>query len=148
MVDVAQYINEVKRDSDNLQLLHQLQENIIDWDVPHRTELHHFGRLLKDGELKIKGHEDQKVHVRYVFIFDQIMLMCKPVKGNQFSYREILKLNEYRIEDHTNRKILSKEGRWSYQWLLVRKTAQTAYTLSARTEDIKMKMIKALRDAM
>ncbi|XP_044728252.1 protein vav isoform X1 [Chrysoperla carnea] len=148
MVDVAQYINEVKRDSDTLQLLRQIQENIVDWDIPGGMELHHYGRLICDGDLKIKGHDDQKIRVRYVFIFDQILLMCKPLKGNQFSYRETLKLSEYRIEDHTGRRTLNRDARWSYQWLLVRKTQQSAYTLYARTEDLKIKMIKALKDAM
>lgn len=53
MVDVAQYINEVKRDSDTLDIIKDVQRSIIDWDVPENAELKDFGRLLMDGELKV-----------------------------------------------------------------------------------------------
>lgn len=53
MVDVAQYINEVKRDSDTLDIIKDIQRCIIDWDVPENAELKDFGRLLMDGELKV-----------------------------------------------------------------------------------------------
>lgn len=64
MVDVAQYCNEVKRDSDTLQLMHDIQVHISDWVMPPDTELKDYGRLLKDGELRIKAHYDQKNKVR------------------------------------------------------------------------------------
>jgi len=53
MVDVAQYINEVKRDSDTLDIIKDIQASIIDWDVPEDAQLKDFGRLLRDGELKV-----------------------------------------------------------------------------------------------
>ena len=53
MVDVAQYINEVKRDSDTLNIIKDIQTSIIDWDVPENAHLKDFGRLLMDGELKV-----------------------------------------------------------------------------------------------
>jgi guanine nucleotide exchange factor VAV len=34
--------------------------------MPENTELKDYGRLLKDGELRIKAHDDQKIKVRYV----------------------------------------------------------------------------------
>lgn len=148
MLDVATYINEVKRDSDHLVLLKQVQDNISDWTLPENVELHTFGRLLKDGELKIKAHYDQKLHMRYVFIFDKIMVLCKPMRGNQFTFKEHLQLHEFYVEDVSNRPILNREARWSYQWLLVRKNKQTVYTLYARTIDLKRKMMKAIQDAM
>ncbi|XP_034233685.1 protein vav [Thrips palmi] len=148
MVDVAQYCNEVKRDSDTLQIMHDIQESISDWVMPEDTELKDYGRLLKDGELRIKAHNDQKVKVRYVFIFDQVMLMCKSVRGDQYSFKESLPLREYKVEDVTNRRVLHQSSRWSYQWLLVRKSERTAFTMYARTEDQKRKWIKAIQDAL
>ncbi|CAG2060360.1 unnamed protein product, partial [Timema podura] len=64
MVDVAQYINEVKRDSDTLAIMSSIQDSISDLDMPENTELKDYGRLLKDGELKIKAHDDQKIKTR------------------------------------------------------------------------------------
>lgn len=148
MVDVAQYCNEVKRDSDTLQIMHDIQESISDWVMPEGTELKDYGRLLKDGELRIKAHNDQKVKVRYVFIFDQVMLMCKSVRGDQYSFKESLHLREYKVEDVTNRRVLHQSSRWSYQWLLVRKSERTAFTMYARTEELKKKWIKAIQDAL
>lgn len=53
MVDVAQYINEVKRDSDTLDIINKIQYLIVDWDRSEDIQLSDYGRLLKDGELKV-----------------------------------------------------------------------------------------------
>ncbi|XP_075227409.1 vav guanine nucleotide exchange factor [Lycorma delicatula] len=148
MVDVAQYINEVKRDSDTLQIMRDIQDSISDWDMPENTELKDYGRLLKDGELRIKAHNDQKVKVRYIFVFDQVMLMCKALRGDQYSYKESLMLREFKVDDSSSRRSIHKDSRWSYHWFLVRKTECTAYTMYARTEDLKRKWIKAIQDAL
>ncbi|KAL0109463.1 hypothetical protein PUN28_014493 [Cardiocondyla obscurior] len=148
MVDVAQYINEVKRDSDTLDIIKDIQASIIDWDVPEDTQLKDFGRLLRDGELKVKAHGDQRIKARYAFVFEQVVLICKAGRGDQYCYRETLRLDDYRLEDHTGRRTLGRDSRWSYQWLLVHKQAYTAYTLYARTEEQKQMWIKALQDAM
>ncbi|XP_054008183.1 protein vav isoform X1 [Hylaeus anthracinus] len=148
MVDIAQYINEVKRDSDTLDIIKDIQASIIDWDVPEDVQLKDFGRLLRDGELKVKAHGDQRIKARYAFVFEQVVLICKACRGEQYCYRETLRLDDYRLEDVTARRILGKDSRWTYQWMLVHKQEYTAYTLSARTEEQKQMWIKALQDAM
>ncbi|XP_053987337.1 protein vav isoform X2 [Hylaeus volcanicus] len=148
MVDIAQYINEVKRDSDTLDIIKDIQASIIDWDVPEDAQLKDFGRLLRDGELKVKAHGDQRIKARYAFVFEQVVLICKACRGEQYCYRETLRLDDYRLEDLTARRILGKDSRWTYQWMLVHKQEYTAYTLSARTEEQKQMWIKALQDAM
>ncbi|XP_017880659.1 protein vav isoform X2 [Ceratina calcarata] len=147
MVDIAQYINEVKRDSDTLDIIRDIQASIVDW-VPEDTQLKDFGRLLRDGELKVKAHGDQRVKVRYAFVFEQVVLICKAGRGEQYCYRETLRLDNYRLEDHMGRRTIGRDSRWSYQWLLVHKQQYTAYTLFARTEEQKQMWIKALQDAM
>ncbi|XP_071447669.1 protein vav isoform X2 [Hetaerina americana] len=148
MIDVAQCINEMKKDSDTLEIMRKIQRSIVDWNMPENTELKDYGRLLKDGDLRIKAHDDQKIKVRYVFIFDQMMLMCKTVKGDQFKFRECLRLWEYKVADEIGRRTLRGDARWSYQWYLYHKTEKTAYTLYARTEDLKRRWIKAITDAL
>ncbi|XP_076280668.1 vav guanine nucleotide exchange factor isoform X2 [Lasioglossum baleicum] len=148
MVDIAQYINEVKRDSDTLDIIKDIQASIIDWDVPEDAQLKDFGRLLKDGELKVKAHGDQRVKARYAFVFEQVVLICKAGRGEQYCYRETLRLDDYRLEDHTGRRTIGRDARWTYQWILVHKQEYTAYTLFARTEDQKQMWIKAFQDAM
>lgn len=53
MVDVAQYINEVKRDSDTLEIIRDIKACFVDWDISGDNSLKDFGRLLKDAELKV-----------------------------------------------------------------------------------------------
>ncbi|XP_063547819.1 protein vav [Cydia strobilella] len=152
MVDVAQYINEVKRDSEVLALLAKVQESILDWDGgalgAGGAGLAAYGRLLLDGELKVKAHEDQKLRSRYVFVFDKLMLLCKPVKENQYSYRVGVKLAEYRVQEGAGRRTLRNDGRWSSQFYLVRRTKDATYTLYARSDDCKRKWVKAIKDAI
>ncbi|XP_028158847.1 protein vav isoform X2 [Ostrinia furnacalis] len=151
MVDVAQYINEVKRDSEVLVLLAKVQESIIDWEGgalgAGGAGLAAYGRLLLDGELKVKAHEDQKLKTRYVFVFDKLMLLCKPVKDNQYSYRVGVRLAEYRVEEGGGRR-LRGDARWASHFYLVRRTKDATYTLYARTDDCKRKWVKAIRDAI
>ena len=70
------------------------------------------------------------------------------LQGDQYSYRESLRLAEYKVEDVNNRRALNKDTRLSFQWYLVRKTERTAYTMYARTDELKRKWIKALQEAM
>uniref|UniRef100_A0A2A4K727 Protein vav n=2 Tax=Heliothis virescens TaxID=7102 RepID=A0A2A4K727_HELVI len=156
MVDVAQYINEVKRDSEVLALLAKVQESIIDWEGgalgAGGAGLAAYGRLLLDGELKVKAHEDQKLRSRYVFVFDKLMLLCKPVKllssqDNQYSYRVGVRLAEYRVEEGAGRR-LRADARWTSHFYLVRRTKDATFTLYARTDDAKRKWVKAIKDAI
>jgi len=65
-----------------------------------------------------------------------------------YSYRESLNLAEYKVEDPCSRGVLRSNARWSYQWLLITKSQRTAYTMYARTEDLKRKWIKAIQEAL
>ncbi|XP_026501163.1 protein vav isoform X1 [Vanessa tameamea] len=157
MVDVAQYINEVKRDSEVLALLAKVQESIIDWEAgalgAGGAGLAAYGRLLLDGELKVKAHEDQKLRSRYVFVFDKLMLLCKPVKviyptDNQYSYRTGIRLAEYRVEEGGGRRALRGDARWTAHFYLVRRSKDSTFTLYARTDDCRRKWLKAIKDAI
>ncbi len=101
MVDVAQYTNEVKRDSEHLVVIQKVkvrrhytimrctvqhipflsihfQDSIMDLNLPNGHDLRQYGRLLLDGDLNIKAHEDQKTKHRYAFIFEKLMILVKP----------------------------------------------------------------------
>ena len=53
MLDVSEYINEVKRDSEQLQIINDIQASITDLPIAHGVELKDYGRLRKDAELKV-----------------------------------------------------------------------------------------------
>lgn len=123
------------------------QDSIQDWELPSGTKLSDYGRLLLDGELRVKAHDDQKLRSRYVFVFDKVMVFCKAVKENQYSYRSVLRLCEWRVEVDTGRRADSG-GRWSAKWLLVRKPRDTALTLYARSDEARRRWIAAVSEAL
>ncbi|OQR75215.1 protein vav-like [Tropilaelaps mercedesae] len=117
MLDLSAYINEVKRDSEMLQIIADIQSSITDYPLPRNMQLKDHGRLLKDGEVKVKSHRDQGVKNRYVFVFDRMLLLCKATKsrksslalgshpstvysGDQYVYKESISLGSYRVEDY------------------------------------------------
>lgn len=151
MVDLGQFINEVKRDSETLQIISDIQTSITDLEMPEKTQLRDYGRLQKDGELRMKSPDGNKIKNRYVFIFDKVMLMCKSIRGEQYSYKEALILADYTIQElanHTSTSFLHKE-RGSHGWHLShRQETKTVYTFYAKSEEVKLKWLEALQRAL
>ncbi|KAJ3641351.1 hypothetical protein Zmor_027862 [Zophobas morio] len=148
MLDVAGFINEAARDSEHLEVIHNLQENIGEWDRSPYHRLTNYGRLIKDGELKIKAHDDQKIRNRYVFIFDKCILICKQLKGQQFAFRNIINISEYHVDETHNRAILGRDARFGYSFHLVKNDNVMVYTVFVRSIELKQQMIKAIKDAL
>ncbi|XP_043213971.1 protein vav-like isoform X3 [Amphibalanus amphitrite] len=153
MRDVAEYINEVKRDNETLQIMNDIQNSITDWPLEDGAfrSVRDCGRLLKDGEIKIKCHPDNKMKLRYVFIFDEIFLMCKSTRivekmfwGEQYCYKDSLRIRDFYLDDKSQR----TEARWSHSWHLVHKERKTVYQLFAKTEEMKRIWIKAIEEAL
>lgn len=155
MVDLGQYINEVKRDSETLQFISEIQNSITDLDMPENTELKDYGRLVKEGELKMKSNDDEKLKSRYLFVFDKVMLMCKSIRAESYSYKEALILADYRVEDvpsaalSSTSKLMQKD-KFNHSFLLVHRTApeKSTYTFYAKSDDVKRKWIEAIRKAL
>ena len=97
MLDLGQFINEVKRDAETLQIIADIQRSITDLKLPEQTQLQDYGRLVRDGELKVRSQDDHKLRQRYVFVFDKVLLMCKAMRGEQYSYRQALVLLDYEL---------------------------------------------------
>lgn len=152
MVDVAQFTNEVKRDSEHLVVIQKVRESILDLNLPNGNDLTQYGRLLLDGDLNIKAHEDQKTKHRYAFIFEKLLILVKTsntkIGDGQYSYREAHSLADYRVESSHSRRTLGRDARFKYQMLLARKTQSTAFTLYMKTEGERSKWTKALQEAM
>ncbi|KFB45541.1 AGAP010292-PA-like protein [Anopheles sinensis] len=152
MVDVAQYSNEVKRDSEHLIVIQKVKESISDLNLPNGNNLEQYGRLLLDGDLNIKAHEDQKMKHRYAFVFEKVMILVKnsntKIGEAQYSFREAHNLLDYRIEILNSRRTLGRDGRLKYSLLLARKTQATAFTLYMKTEEEREKWKRAFDAAM
>ena len=60
--------------------------------MPQGTELKDYGRLRRDGELKIHSHEANAAGVgknaksRYLFVFDKVLLVCKSMRGDHYRF--------------------------------------------------------------
>ena len=63
-----------------------------------------YGRLRRDSELKIQSHDAaSKTKIRYVFVFDKMLLICKPTRGDHYSFKEGLKVQDYKVQDVSSR---------------------------------------------
>ncbi|EEC19102.1 Rho guanine nucleotide exchange factor, putative, partial [Ixodes scapularis] len=136
---LAHYINEVKRDNETLQIIADIQASITDVDLVSNMELKDYGRLLKDGELKIKSHDDNNKIKN--------SLISSVNFGEQYIYKSSLALCDYRLE---NAPVCSSDSPVSFQyyWFLVHIEKKTAYTMYAKTEEMKKKWIEAIEKAM
>lgn len=152
MVDVAQFTNEVKRDCEHLIVIQKVRESIFDLNLPSGNDLQQYGRLLLDGDLNIKAHEDQKTKHRYAFIFEKLMILVKNsstrIGDGQYTFREAHNLAEYQTEVPHSRKTMGRDARFKFQLLLAQKSGATAFTLYMKTEAERHKWTKALKEAM
>ncbi|TKR82714.1 hypothetical protein L596_016397 [Steinernema carpocapsae] len=99
MQDINGYINEVKRDYEAQQLVAVIQKSIPDLEMPTNMRLTDYGRLIKDGEIKMAYQKDGgKLKSRYIFIFDKVMLVCKLQRNNLYSYKNAHILKEFVVE--------------------------------------------------
>ncbi|KAK3088015.1 hypothetical protein FSP39_013478 [Pinctada imbricata] len=148
MMDLSLYVNEVKRDNETLQLIAEIQNSISDLEMPAKTSLKDYGRLQKDGELRVKNHSDNKMRIRYIFLFDKVMLMCK-ARGETYSFKEAIILAMYKVHDQATVKDAQKRGdKWSSSFIMAKKDDRNAYTFYAKTEDMKNKWVEAVRLAL
>ena len=99
MLDIGAYINEVKRDTETLDIIREVQRSIVDLSMPDNYELKDYGRLIKDGEVRMRSNDDPRMRLknRYIFIFDKVVLMCKSLRGLQYSYKEALVLDDFKV---------------------------------------------------
>ncbi|XP_052222182.1 guanine nucleotide exchange factor VAV2-like isoform X3 [Dreissena polymorpha] len=148
MQDLSFYVNEVKRDNEALALIEEIQRSITDLQMPDNTSLRDYGKLQKDGELKVRNHNDHRVRQRYIFLFDKVMLMCK-ARGDSYSYKEAILLAEYRLDNSAAaRDAQRKADKWNCTFQMVKLDDSMAITFLAKTDDLKNKWIDAINLAL
>lgn len=167
MVDVAEYINEVKRDSEQIHNITEIQKSISSLKMPENRSLKEYGRLRKDGELKVQSHDPElgsKHRSRYLFLFDMLILMSKSIKDETYKIKELLRVEDYRVQDipssdsssmsssevvkAASRRVMRRDSsRWTHAFLLAHIEKANAYTVFARTADDKAKWMEAFQEA-
>ena len=105
--------------------------------------------------MQVQSHDVAKLRVRYIFLFDKLILMSKSMRGEEnFKLKELLKVSDYKVQDVLNENSSSNTGdviraagrrvimrrdssRWTHAFLLVHTKNMNAFTLYSRTAEEK-----------
>nr|XP_053643737.1 guanine nucleotide exchange factor VAV3-like isoform X2 [Cherax quadricarinatus] len=170
MMDLAEYINEVKRDNEMLQIIKDLQTSIM--DMPNDiSNLEDLGKLRYDGETKIECHPDP-IKKRYVFVFDKVMVICSrqarrlselfispssnrwsfgevPTEDEKYAFKDWVQLKNCKVQ---NTVVGGAHGSGTKtkqnSFYLVVNGNEKAYTIVAKDSDAKEKWMKNISEAI
>ncbi|XP_030607549.1 guanine nucleotide exchange factor VAV3-like isoform X3 [Archocentrus centrarchus] len=134
MKDLAQYVNEVKRDNETLREIDQYQRSIENLNTPLIT----YGRPKGDGVVRIVSSVDKKKQDRHIFLFDVAVIVCKR-RGDNYEMKDILDLNYFKI---TNNPTSDREGKkWCYGFYVTHQQGHTGFELFFKTRELKKKWL-------
>ncbi|CAL8294566.1 unnamed protein product [Lota lota] len=134
MKDLAQYVNEVKRDNETLREIDQYQKSIENLNQPLRN----YGRPKGDGEVRVSSVDKRAKQDRHIFLFDAAVIVCKR-RGDNYEMKEVIDLHHFKI---TNNPTSDKENRkWSYVFYLTHNQGQTGFEFFFKTKELKKKWL-------
>eukprot|EP00052_Salpingoeca_macrocollata_P034789 m.12643 g.12643 ORF g.12643 m.12643 type:complete len:807 (+) comp6968_c0_seq1:124-2544(+) len=127
--DLAKYINERKKDYDNLK---NMMGAIKQYTGKPVLE---FGSLVKDGDLVYKCETSKdKMKIRYVFLCSTAIIICKSRNGS-YVYKKTIDLTEcdYELNAHVQVWTYPKEeqkqfDKFSFAWTLKGKKGSTVHS--------------------
>ncbi|KAM4643828.1 proto-oncogene vav [Amazona ochrocephala] len=141
MRDLAQCVNEVKRDNETLRQLTSVQ--LCLHNMPQ--SLAQFGRPKIDGELKVSNTERRCKVERYGFLLDKALIICKR-RGDSYEAKDVVDLQSHQVRDGGNSAPDGKK--WSHTFLLIQAGGLHGYELSFRTHDLKRKWLEQFEMAL
>ncbi|XP_047223544.1 guanine nucleotide exchange factor VAV3-like isoform X3 [Girardinichthys multiradiatus] len=134
MKDLAQYVNEVKRDNETLREIDQYQRSIENMNQPLVT----FGRPKGDGEVRLVSSVDKKKQDRHIFLFDVAAIVCKR-RGDNYEMKDILDLNYFKV---TNNPTSDRENKkWCYGFYVTHQQGHAGFELFFKTRELKKKWL-------
>uniref|UniRef100_A0A8C5FZE6 Osteoclast-stimulating factor 1 n=1 Tax=Gouania willdenowi TaxID=441366 RepID=A0A8C5FZE6_GOUWI len=142
MRDLAQCVNEVKRDNEIIKQITTFQMSIENLT----QSLALYGRPKIDGELKVSISEKKSKQDRYAFLFDKAVIICKKKSGESFELKEIIELQHYEIRDETTGEKDNKK--WSHLFLLMDCCGSCVYELFFKTKELKRKWLEQFHMAL
>uniref|UniRef100_A0A671U8S9 Osteoclast-stimulating factor 1 n=1 Tax=Sparus aurata TaxID=8175 RepID=A0A671U8S9_SPAAU len=142
MRDLAQSVNEVKRDNEIIRQITTFQLSIENMT----QSLALYGRPKIDGELKVCSPEKKSKQDRYAFLFDKAMFVCKKKGGETFELKDIIELQNYQIRDETTGEKDNKK--WSHVFLLLDCSGRCGYDLFFKTREVKKKWLEQFEMAL
>ncbi|KAI3355110.1 hypothetical protein L3Q82_017975 [Scortum barcoo] len=134
MKDLAQYVNEVKRDNETLREIDQYQKSIENLN----QRLNNYGRPKGDGEVRVASVDKRAKQDRHIFLFDAAVIVCKR-RGDNYEMKEVIDLHLFKI---TNNPTSDKENRkWSYGFYLTHNQGQSGFEFFFKTKELKKKWL-------
>ncbi|XP_037644511.1 guanine nucleotide exchange factor VAV3-like isoform X2 [Sebastes umbrosus] len=134
MKDLAQFVNEVKRDNETLREIDQYQRSIENLN----QSLISFGRPKGDGEVRIISSVDKRKQDRHIFLFDVAVIVCKR-RGDNYEMKDILDLNNFKI---TNNPTSDRESKkWCYGFYVTHQQGHAGFELFFKTRELKKKWL-------
>lgn len=150
MVDVAQYVEALNKDSEHLNIIRKVQNSIVDLELPKGHELSKCGRLLFGGDLTFRV-DNKDIKSRYAFIFEKIMILVKIQVENsvekKYSFREVYDFNDYHVDNEPSRNT-GYFDRYKFPLKIKKKLEGTAFTLFLKTEVEREKCMQAIIKAI
>ncbi|XP_034290347.1 proto-oncogene vav [Pantherophis guttatus] len=141
MRDLAQCVNEVKRDNETLKQITNFQLSIENLS----QSLAHFGRPKIDGEMKIISGEKRSKLDRYGFLLDKALLICKR-KGDSYEMKIFVDLCNYQIRDDSSSEKDNKK--WTHMFVLIELNGFSGYELYFKTRELKKKWMEQFEMAL
>ncbi|XP_041824187.1 guanine nucleotide exchange factor VAV3 isoform X1 [Melanotaenia boesemani] len=135
MKDLAQYVNEVKRDNETLREIDQYQRSIENLNQP----LSNYGRPKGDGEVRVATVDKRAKQDRHMFLFDAAVIVCKR-RGDNYEMKEVIDLHLFKI---TNNPTSDKDNRkWSHGFYLTHNQGQSGFEFFFKTKELKKKWLE------
>uniref|UniRef100_A0A3Q3VYZ3 Uncharacterized protein n=1 Tax=Mola mola TaxID=94237 RepID=A0A3Q3VYZ3_MOLML len=135
MKDLAQYVNEVKRDNETLREIDQYQKSIENLN----QRLSNYGRPKGDGEVRVASVDKRAKQDRHIFLFDAAVIVCKR-RGDNYEMKEVIDLHLFKV---TNNPTSEKENRkWSYGFYLTHNQGQSGFEFFFKTKELKKKWLE------
>nr|XP_061811603.1 guanine nucleotide exchange factor VAV3-like isoform X1 [Nerophis lumbriciformis] len=135
MKDLAQYVNEVKRDNETLREIDQYQKSIENLNQP----LSNYGRPKGDGEVRVASVDKRAKQDRHIFLFDAAVIVCKR-RGDNYEMKDVIDLHLFKI---TNNPTSDRENRkWSYGFYLTHNQGQNGFEFFFKTKELKKKWLE------
>jgi guanine nucleotide exchange factor VAV len=141
--DLSLFVNEVKRDNETLNALSLLQKSIADLPLPNGMHLKDYGRLLMDGEVKVKTG-NSGTGQRHVFILDRLIIICKAARGDyEYTYINSLTLTKFDLDEN-----VVKETFVNTWWFtMTERSTRETFAFGAKKEELANKWISAIKMA-
>ncbi|XP_048882381.1 guanine nucleotide exchange factor VAV3 isoform X1 [Brienomyrus brachyistius] len=134
MKDLAQYVNEVKRDNETLREIDQYQRSIENLN----QSLRNYGRPKGDGEVRVLSVDKRAKQDRHIFLFDMAVIVCKR-RGDNYEMKEVIDLHSFKISNPA----MDKENKkWSYGFYLTHLHGQNGFEFFFKTKEMKKKWLE------